>query len=230
MWLALTTAYLCPMQPQPDLPELLYISDPLCAWCYGMSPVIERVQQEFAGRLDVSVLCGGMFAGEQVGPIGADWPLLSGALQQVTQVTGAEFGPMFRALGEAGSYVQDSEPPCRAIHAFRQLRQEQAAGFAHQVQRAYFYEGVNLNEPTAYDALVVPFGVEPAEFRERLHSPEVVRGTELEFAAVGKIGIQGFPTSILRVGSQGFVLARGFQPYEVFAAGLEDALRQAAGA
>lgn len=218
------------MQSQPDLPELLYISDPLCAWCYGMSPVIERVQQEFAGRLDVSVLCGGMFTGEQVGAIGADWPLMSGALQQVAQVTGAEFGAAFRALGEQGRYVQDSEPPCWAIHAFRQLRQEQAAHFAHLVQRAYFQEGADLNDPATYDALVAPFGIEPTEFRQRLGSPEVVRGTELEFAAVGKIGIQGFPTSILRVGSQGFVLARGFRPYEALAAGLEDALHQAAGA
>ncbi|MFD2785271.1 DsbA family protein [Hymenobacter rubripertinctus] len=215
------------MQPQPDLPELLYISDPLCAWCYGMSPVIEQVQQQFGGRLDVSVLCGGMFTGEQVGSIGPDWPLMSGALQQVAQVTGAEFGAAFRALGQEGSYVQDSAPPCRAIHAFRQLRQEQAARFAHQVQRAYFHEGANLNEPATYDALVAAFGIEPAEFRQRLSSPEVIRGTELEFAAVGKIGVQGFPTSILRVGSQGFVLARGFQPYEAFVAGLEEALHQA---
>ncbi|MBT9391727.1 DsbA family protein [Hymenobacter sp. NST-14] len=215
------------MQPQPDRPELLYISDPLCAWCYGMSPVIERVQQEFAGRLDVSVLCGGMFTGPEVTPIGADWPLMSGALAQVTQVTGATFGAAFRALGAAGRYVQDSEPPCRAIHAFRQLRQELAARFAHQVQQAYFQDGADLNDAATYAALVAPFGIEPAEFRQRLASPEVVRGTELEFAAVAKIGIQGFPTSILRVGSQGFVLARGYQPYATFADGLTQALEQA---
>ena len=215
------------MQTQPDLPELLYISDPLCAWCYGMSAVIERVRQEFAGRLDVSVLCGGMITGPQVGSISADWPYLGSALQQVTQVTGVEFGAAFRALGEEGSYVQNSEPPCRAIHAFRQLRQEQAVQFAHQVQRAYFQDGANLNDLATYEALVAPFGVEPTEFRQRLSTPEVIRGTELEFAAVGKIGIQGFPTSILRVGSQGLVLARGYQSYATFMAGLEDALHQA---
>ncbi|MDB5269973.1 MAG: hypothetical protein JWP58_3013, partial [Hymenobacter sp.] len=51
------------------LPELLYVHDPLCGWCYGMSPVISQVQREFAGRVDVSVLCGGMVLGDDAGPI-----------------------------------------------------------------------------------------------------------------------------------------------------------------
>ncbi len=79
------------LQPAPaDRPELLYLFDPLCGWCYGMSPVIRRVQEEFAGQLDVSVLCGGMVTGEQAGPIRHNWPYISGALEQVQRVTGAE--------------------------------------------------------------------------------------------------------------------------------------------
>ncbi|MCA8831424.1 DsbA family protein [Hymenobacter pini] len=215
------------MEQQTDLPELLFISDPLCVWCYGMSAVVERVQREFAGRLVVSVLCGGMITGEQVEPIREQWPRLSGALAQVQQVTGVEFGAGFRALGQEGSYELNSEMPSRAIHAFRQLRQDDAAQFAHEVQQAYFRNGANLNDPATYDALVTPYGLDAADFRARLESREIIRGTILEFAAVGKIGIHGFPTVILRVGAQGYVLARGYQPFDTFAANLEEALRQA---
>ncbi|MBX0290893.1 DsbA family protein [Hymenobacter sp. HSC-4F20] len=216
------------MEPHAhDLPELLYISDPLCGWCYGMSPVIQRVQQELAGRLEVSVLCGGMVTGEQVGPISNNWPYLAGALEQVERVTGVQFGAAFRARGQEGSYVQNSEPPCRAIHAFRQLRQEQTAAFAHAVQRAYFHDGADLNELATYEPLAAAYGIEPAVFRGQLTRPEIMRGTQLEFAAVGKIGVQGFPTTILRVGSQGYVLARGFHPFDALRADLEEALRQA---
>ncbi|WP_426492978.1 DsbA family protein [Hymenobacter sp. 102] len=215
------------MEQQPDLPELLYISDPLCAWCYGMSPVIQRVQQEFAGRVEVSVLCGGMITGEQVEPIREQWPVLSGALGQVQQVTGVEFGPAFRALGQEGSYVLNSELPCRAIHAFRQLRQANAAQFAHEVQQAYFRDGTDLNNPATYAPLVAAYGLDAADFQERLQSREVIRGTILEFAAVGKIGVHGFPTVVLRVGSQGYVLARGYQPYPAFSSALEQALLEA---
>ena len=51
------------------LPELLYLHDPLCGWCYGTSAAINELQAEFAGRLDVSVLCGGMVVGDDAGPI-----------------------------------------------------------------------------------------------------------------------------------------------------------------
>jgi putative protein-disulfide isomerase len=214
------------MEQLTDLPELLYLSDPLCGWCYGMSPVIQRIQREFAGRVVVSVLCGGMVTGEQVGPIRESWLDLLGALGQVARVTGVEFGTAFQAVGEEGSRWQDSEPPSRAIHAFRQLRQDEAARFAHEVQQAYFQHGADLNDPATYDALVTPYGLDAADFRARLTSREVIKGTILEFAAVGKIGVQGFPTTILRIGSQGYVLARGYQPYETFAARLEEALLQ----
>ncbi|MBO0359321.1 DsbA family protein [Hymenobacter sp. BT186] len=216
-------------QPTPsatDRPELLYIFDPLCGWCYGMSPVIRRVQQEFAGQLDVSVLCGGMVTGEQVGAIGEDWHHISNALQQVAQTTGVQFGAAFRALGEEGSYVQDSEPPSWAINAFRQLNQAQVASFAHAVQHAYFHDGADLNEPKTYVPLATAHGVDAAEFLRRLTLPETATATRQEFAAVARIGIQGFPTSVLRIGSQGYVLARGYQPYEVFADGIRQALEQ----
>ena len=217
-------------QTQPhyqDRPELLYLFDPLCGWCYGMSPVIQRVRQEFAGRLDVSVLCGGMVLGEQAGPIRHDWPYISGALQQVERVTGVEFGAAFRALGEEGSYVQDSEPPSWAINVFRQLNQSQTASFAHDIQVAYFRDGADLNEPKTYLPLATAYGVDRAEFLRRLTLPETALATRQEFAAVAKIGVQGFPTTILRVGNEGYVLARGYQPYETFAEGLTQALEQA---
>jgi putative protein-disulfide isomerase len=214
------------LQPLPaDRPELLYLFDPLCGWCYGMSPVLQRVRQEFAHCLDVSVLCGGMVTGEHVGPIRHDWAYISGALQQVEKVTGAAF----RALGEEGRRVQDSEPPSRAIGVFRQFNQPDTIRFAHDIQVAYFRDGADLNEPETYVPLAAAYGLDGADFLHRLPLPETAQATQQEFAAVAKIGVQGFPTVILRVGNQGYVLARGYQPYEAFAAGLKHALKQAEG-
>ncbi|GAA3954448.1 DsbA family protein [Hymenobacter algoricola] len=217
------------MAQNPDLPEILYLFDPLCGWCYGMSPVIQRIQTEYADRVTVSVLCGGMVTGERVGPIGKAWGYISGALQQVEKATGVQFGAAFRALGAAGGNIQDSEPPCRAITVFRQLDdvQHRAASFAHDLQQAHFRDGQDLNDVATYLPLITRYGLDAAEFGRRWALPETAAATQKEFAAVAKIGVQGFPTSILRVGNQGYLLARGFQPYAQFAQGLEQALAQA---
>ena len=172
--------------PAPNLPELLYIQDPLCGWSYGMSPVIARIQQEFAGRVDVSVLCGGMVKGEDVEPISDNWEYLEQSLAEVEKVTGVQFGAAFKALGAAGEYRYDSEPPSRAIAAFRHLTQAPArtVAFAQAVQTALFRDGQDLNNPTTYNALLAQFGVDVVAFQQRFATPEAVRATQQEFAAV----------------------------------------------
>lgn len=214
-----------------SLPELLYIHDPLCRWCYGMSPVINRVQQEWAGRLDVSVLCGGMATGAHATPIAETWGTMQPELDTVEKVAGVRFGAAFRALAGHGRYRYDSEPPSRAIAAFRHLTQDPArtVAFAHTVQAALFQDGQDLNAPATYDGLLASFGVDAAGFQRRLAAPETARATQQEFAAVARIGVRGFPTVVLRVGEQGYVLARGYQPYEPLRQGLEQLLREAGG-
>jgi putative protein-disulfide isomerase len=213
----------------PDLPELLYLYDPLCGWCYATTPVIQQIQQAFMGRLQVSILSGGMMIGEQVGPIGEDWSAIRLAARQVEQATGVAFGEAFWQVGEEGKRVQDSEPPSRALSVFRQLAPtQQALDFAHALQLAWFQEGQNMNALATYEALAGRFGMDVAEFRRRYQDPQTAQAVRQEFAAISRMGIQGFPTILLRVGQQGYVVARGYQPYAVLAEGIEQALQQAA--
>ncbi len=214
--------------PAPGLPELLYLHDPLCVWCYGLNPAIQRLQAELAGRLDVSVLCGGMVVGAEAGPLAKSWDALRPLLAEVETVTGVPFGGAFQILAATGTVRYDSEPPSRAIVAFRQLTQDPArtVAFAHAVQQALFRDGCDLNESVTYLPLLAPFGVDSADFLNRWAASETARAAQQEFAAVGRIGVQGFPTLVVRIGEQGFVLARGYQPYEQLRAGLEQLLRE----
>lgn len=217
------------MENTPDLPELLYIFDPLCGWCYGMTSVVQRVRTEMAGQLQVSVLSGGMVTGERVAPLGAKWNYIKNALQDVEKAAGVRFGDAYLQLGEEGTNIQNSEPPCRALTVFRQLNTDpsRVIDFAHDIQRAHYHYGQDLNDPAVYSALIAPYRIDETEFQRRLALPETATTTRQEFAAVERIGVQDFPTTILRVGEQGYVLARGFQPYAAFSAAVKQALQQA---
>ncbi|QNP50808.1 DsbA family protein [Hymenobacter qilianensis] len=144
------------MENTPDLPELLYIFDPLCGWCYGMTPVIQRVRTEMAGQIQVSVLSGGMVTGERVAPLRAKWNYIKNALQDVERAAGVRFGEAYRMLGEEGSVIQSSEPPCRALTVFRQLNSDpsRVIDFAHDIQQAHYFHGLDLNDPAIYSALI----------------------------------------------------------------------------
>jgi hypothetical protein len=50
--------------------KIIYIYDALCGWCYGFSPVMQQLQEKYAGKLEFEVLSGGMIMGLRAGPIG----------------------------------------------------------------------------------------------------------------------------------------------------------------
>lgn len=219
-----------PMQQAALTHQLLYIFDPLCGWCYGMSPVVARLADEFAERVPLTVLSGGMVTGNDVEPIRNKWGYVSQALQQVERVTGVEFGAAFKQLGEEGSYVNNSEPPSRALMAFKQLDPlNREIHFAHDIQRAHFGEGRDLNAPETYEQLAREYSLDPAEFRRWYESDATREATQHEFDMVRQLGVQGFPTLVLVHGHQGYVLTRGYESYESLKAGLKQLLSQTSG-
>jgi len=43
--------------------ELIYIGDPMCSWCWGFSPVLQKIRKQFQDHLAFSVIVGGLRAG-----------------------------------------------------------------------------------------------------------------------------------------------------------------------
>ena len=46
-------------------PLIIYCYDAYCDWCYGFSPVITRLDEEYRDLLTIEVLSGGMILPEQ---------------------------------------------------------------------------------------------------------------------------------------------------------------------
>lgn len=42
--------------------ELIYIGDPMCSWCYGFSPELEKVKQAYP-TIKFTMIMGGLRAG-----------------------------------------------------------------------------------------------------------------------------------------------------------------------
>ncbi|HNK27785.1 MAG TPA: DsbA family protein, partial [Ferruginibacter sp.] len=58
---------------------LIYCYDAYCGWCYGFSPVMKKIAAEYAGKLDIEVLSGGMMTGENAMPIEKIGPYIQNA-------------------------------------------------------------------------------------------------------------------------------------------------------
>lgn len=206
-----------------EKPQIMYIFDPLCGWCYGFSPVIKKLKDEFQDVFDFKVYTGGMVLGERVGTIDEKFKFLKeGAIENVEKTTGVHFGEAFKTnMLDKGDYIVNSEPPSIAFTTLRALAPNQDVNQAHDLQKALYFEGKSFNDTTTYLELADKYGIDREEFQKVYENPEARERTYAEFQMIQQLGVKGYPTVVAVIGEQGYMLSQGFQPYEQLSATLK---------
>ncbi len=207
-----------------DKPIFLYVFDPLCGWCYGFHPVLNRITEEYKDRFEFQVISGGMVRGDRVGPIGEVAPYIRNAYQTVEQRTGVKFGEGFlTGILEKGEAIFASEPPAKAMIVLKQHVPTRQIAIANAIQEAIYDQGVEPALAISYAGVARKFGVDPQTMIAQMDSDLVHQFMEEEFETSAQLGVQGFPTVFLLTQTHRFLLARGYVPYE----DLEQAIGQA---
>ncbi|HMQ30615.1 MAG TPA: hypothetical protein PKD53_07785 [Chloroflexaceae bacterium] len=189
---------------------LIYDFDPLCGWCFAFGPSF-RAAAAANPDLPVALRYGGLVVGARVGPIAEHRGYLLAGFERVRQVAG--FGPeapFLEGLLAEGTYVSDSEPPCRAIFVMEQIAPAGAFGFAAALPDLHYREGVPLDDVAALAELAAANGADPALFAARWRSPEARAGVQAAFARHRASGAVSYPTLRYRRGDQDALVAQGF--------------------
>lgn len=198
-----------------DKPTLYYIYDALCGWCYGFSPVMQKLQRQYAGQLAFEVLSGGMITGNRVQPIGAMAEYIRRASAQLESVTGVSPSEAYQAnILDAGTYISNSVPPAVALCILKEASPGAQVPLASAIQGLLYAQGKDLNVADTYLPLAANQGLAEEVFRERFTDPAYEAKARKDFSQVQSWGIDGFPAVIGRKGSVYFLLTHGFQPYE----------------
>lgn len=197
-----------------EKPALIYAYDPLCGWCFGFHPVVEKLAVRFADDLNIEVIAGGLAIGENAQTIAEGYSYIQSGLHQVEQKTGVQFGENFKLLAEEGSYFYNSEPSCRAQEVVNQLAPEQALKFAGKLQHALFFDGRNLNEWDTFTSLMDELSIDSKEAKVLFDSPEISQKNSQNFEWCKKKGASAFPTLLLQIGDEFGVMSRGYRPFD----------------
>ena len=183
-------------------PTLYYCYDAYCGWCYGFSPVIRRVFEEWGRQLAFEVLSGGMILPEQPRPIGVMAPYIQKAYKTVEERTGIRFGEDWLwhiNNPDESDWYPSSEKPAIALCVFKDYHHELAIPFATDLQVALHDEGRDLGDDEAYRHLLERYGIPDTEFYSKLHSEAYKEKAYEEFAQVKQLQVTGFPTVLLQV-------------------------------
>lgn len=192
--------------------EIIYIGDPMCSWCWGISPALIQLRNYFAkDNVPFRIVVGGLRPGG-----GDPWndkmkDFLRHHWEQVNERSGQPFG---YALMDLEEFNYDTEPACRAVVAARPLLNGDLMEFFESIQRHFYVNSQDPNEITFYEEICKEHQVDFNDFKSRFESDEVKMETKDEFNLNRKWGIQGYPAVALLHNDKLYSVARGFATFE----------------
>lgn len=199
-------------------PVLIYCYDAYCGWCYGFSPVIKKIAEEYKDKLDIEVLSGGMILPEKPVHISASAGYISKAYHHVEELTGIKFGSDYLwhiNNPDDSDWYPNSEKPAIAMCVFKEYYPERAVEFAADLQYALHYEGRDLTDNEAYRHLLEKYSIQSEVFYEKLASAEYKDMAYYEFSLMKQLQVTGYPCVFIQTGELKFVMvARGYTSYE----------------
>jgi putative protein-disulfide isomerase len=205
-----------------------YCYDAYCDWCYGFSPVIGRIYEEYRHSLAFEVLSGGMILPDKPQPIGVMADYIRGAYKIVEERTGIRFGADWLwhiNNPDESDWYPNSEKPAIALCIFKDYYPDKSVLFAGELQYALHYEGRDLTDDEAYRHLAEKYQIPEKEFFGKLHHPAYKEKAHDEFALVRQLKVDGFPTLFLQVSqSKFYLLTRGYADYETVKKGIGQAV------
>jgi putative protein-disulfide isomerase len=193
-------------------PTIVYGNDPLCGWCFAISPQITLAKKVLGERVKWKILCGGLVLGERVRPVSFDSDYLRAGFAQVKQACGREPSHSYwDDVVAAGTWVSNSEPSCRAIFAAQHLASDAVAiEFSHGLTDALYVDGLIPEDPATLRKVAESVGIDAHELVRFWSSTEAKELTETSFADARRFGITTYPSLFLLTGSTATFLGAGF--------------------
>ncbi|MEN9963145.1 MAG: hypothetical protein RL582_240 [Bacteroidota bacterium] len=209
-------------------PILIYCFDAYCGWCYGFSPVMQKIEEKYKNVLSFEVLSGGMIMPENPVHIKASAGYIANAYKNVEDLSGVKFGSDFLwhiFNPEESDWYPHSEIPAIALCIFKEYYPEKAITFAHEIQYALHMEGRDLTDKEAYRHLLEKYSIHPEAFYEKLASDHYKEQAHYEFACVKQLQVDGYPAVLLQTDDLKFhLLAKGYTDFETLASRLDAVL------
>ncbi len=174
--------------------ELLFVVDPMCSWCWGFSPVIERLRETMSEEYTFSLVLGGLRSKGEMSWDERSKAYLQGHWQQVAQRTGQPFSD---SLFEKEFFEYDTYPACKAVVTVRELfGMEYAFAYLHTVQEAFYARGEDITHRDILNDLLDPT-LDSSSFKTFFESDRAEVLMQHDFAKARSMGANAFPSVVI---------------------------------
>jgi len=193
---------------------LYYVTDPMCSWCWGFAPTIEKIER----RTSVRYVMGGLAPDSDEPMPESMQAYVQDAWGAVEAATGARFN---RDFWTQCAPRRSTYPACRAVLVATSLAPGGGPRLFRGIQRAYYLEARNPSETSTLIELAAEQGLDATRFAAELDAPATHARLAEDLALRDRLGARSFPSLVQECGGETRVLMRGWTRGEEVLARLE---------
>lgn len=179
--------------------RLHMIFDPLCGWCYAVSPLLKQLEAHFDGKLALVFHPGLLFAQPNVIPPSYREHIIA-ADQHIATLSGMAFGDAYLdRVRTKDELVYYSVPSATAV-----MSQADASGYAawqmlEKIQHAHYVDAADISDMQVLQQLATELGLSASAFNADYAKAHADLPAQVQAAhhLLRQVGAQGFPSFIL---------------------------------
>ena len=181
-----------------------YLFDPLCGWCYGASPMVQKLAQQNSLKLELAPT--GLFSGVNGRVLDAEFAQYAWSNDlRIGKMTGQPFTELYRTqvLGKQGSRL-DSEAATLALTAVSLTEPQRELMTLKLIQEARYVHGLDITSPAVVEKLLRDMGLAAAADKLASGSTELSLSNDARVQRAHRMmqtfGTSGVPALIVTKG------------------------------
>lgn len=193
---------------RPDI-EFIYVGDTMCSWCWGFAPTADALIKHYS--FPMRLVNGGLRPGS--GAQVLEDSLRSYLVHHWDQVAAASGQPFNEKILANDGWVYDTEYPARAVVTMRAHSPDNEFELFKRLQRAFYADALDITDAVVYPELLAGFAVDVADFMAALDDEKSRLAAWEDFEEARVLQASGFPTLLLRTGTDMATVTRGYRSF-----------------
>ncbi|WP_394248146.1 DsbA family protein [Vibrio profundi] len=174
--------------------KLHYVHDPMCSWCWGYKPTLEKLKQQLPGSIEFNYVVGGL-APDSEEPMSAEMQSkLQAIWKRIEQQLGTEFNHDFWTECKP---VRSTYPACRAVIAAG--FQDHYEAMLEAIQHAYYLRAMLPHATETHIQLAEELGLNVQQFTNDLSGKLLEGELDDQLSFKEAMGVASYPTLMLEV-------------------------------
>jgi putative protein-disulfide isomerase len=188
---------------------LYYYHDPMCSWCWGYRPALQKLFSSLPEGVTRTNIVGGLAPDSDQPMPEAQREAIASYWRRIADMLGAEFNHDFWTKCEPR---RSTYPACRAVIAAAKQGREEEMIF--EIQKAYYLEARNPSDIDTLEILAEQLGLDTETFRKDIASSETEAELQRQISFARASGVSGFPSLALEVNGQLLPISVDYKNYE----------------